>query len=201
MTAFLESQPCALTFDPKTGVLTFKDTEASPGIKVLEIRLLRHLLGDRLCLGKDGSLLDIVSGDAPTLPGTEKIILVDTDLIILRLDREENNWAILSWPKETVKDLLTRIHMGRGNLLPLRRATDDEKLATIPIRLGTREKQPPLCKEDGCRKPCEDTCTLCERPFCTQHMVPCLVGPFMMAGYCSTCLHFLGPLPLEKVLP
>lgn len=74
MTFAPETVPCAITLEPKTGALTFKGTEASPGIKVLEIRLLHHLLGDRLCLGKDGSFLDIVSGDVPAPPSTEKVL-------------------------------------------------------------------------------------------------------------------------------
>jgi hypothetical protein len=143
----------------------------------------------------DGSAR-VPTAEEPTPPDATHVHAVTDHLVdghVRTPTAGQRAWQFLETSRRDAGHLL---RVGASpDVLPLRRATADEREGAIAIHVGDA----PGAARSGmrtCAAPAVDTCTSCEHPLCPAHLhvaviALCGADPILSTGYCAHCLYFL----------
>ena len=170
--------------------------------KVSEFNLMHLRRGESLLRNTTkNELVPVIGKDKK--PGPDQELFAEGELMLVLVEFEEwserpgeERYLVAPYPGPNRKDFF-KAAMEKGNpeaVFPSTRVPPDvmETARVIETRFGPK-KAGMKCIEIGCRQRVIDTCTICGRPLCREHDIPCYVVDSlpMVLGYCQDCLEML----------
>lgn len=149
--------------------------------------------GDRVVMHGDG-IGQLVGADEEDPPNSTVIHRVEDHLMMFEVDGPEGQtqWIFSDASKAAARGFLRFAHPDA--VFPLRRLSRAEQKHALTLPLG-KEAVPSKCHQSKCQGDTVDHCTICERPMCRRHVIPCVVSErvHLVLGYCEQCIYFLLP--------